>query len=215
MSVELLDTPRFYGYRVRRQILGKTYQEYFSLKDNGKRIRGDRRARVKALAEARDDELARQQESLQRKRAKEVRIDGDGQVRGILCRLKAEKSGTRTPVFQIGVMSLLENRIVNTTVSINKFGVEEAWRRAVDFYARHKKISKRSSAYRSLLEAGPSDADVERLLSRRRGGNGRRANARRANGRASGRTTRAAAVEAGAGSRVSTARASVSRKRRA
>jgi len=189
MSVELLDTPRFYGYRVRRQILGKTYQEYFSLKDDGKRMRGERRAEVKAQAEARDVELARQQDSLQQKRAKEVRIDDEGQVRGILCRLKAEKSGNRTPVFQIGVMSLLEDRIVNTTVSINKFGVDEAWRRAVDFYARHKKISKRSSAYRSLLEAGPSAVQVDRLLSGRQGGNGRR--------------SRAAAARAGAGSRKS------------
>ena len=32
MSVELLDNPRFFGFRVRRQIDGKTYQEYFSLK---------------------------------------------------------------------------------------------------------------------------------------------------------------------------------------
>jgi hypothetical protein len=182
MSVELLDTPRFFGYRVRRQILGKTYQEYFSLKENGKRIRGDRRAQIKAQAEARDQQLARQQESLQRKRSKEVRIDGDGQVRGILCRLKAEKSGNRTPVFQIGVMSLLEKRIVNTTVSINKFGVEEAWRRAVDFYARHKKISKRSGAYRELLDAQPSQAQVDRLLTGRQSGNGRRAQA--AGGRA-------------------------------
>ncbi len=164
MSVELLDTPRFFGYRVRRQILGKTYQEYFSLKDNGKRLRGERRAQIKTEAEARDDQLAKQQDSLQRKRAKEVRIGGDGQVRGILCRLKAEKSGNRTPVFQIGVMSMLENRIVNTTVSINKFGVEEAWRRAVEFYARHKRISKRSAAYHSLLEAQPSASQVDRML---------------------------------------------------
>jgi hypothetical protein len=167
MSVELLDTPRFYGYRVRRQILGKTYQEYFSLKQDGKRLRGDRRAEVKTRAEARDAELARQQETLQRKRAKEVRVDDKGQVRGILCRLKAEKSGNKTPVFQIGVMSLLEDRIVNTTVSISKYGVDEAWRRAVEFYAKHKKISKRSSAYRALLEAQPSTAQVERLLAPR------------------------------------------------
>ncbi|MFW6094109.1 MAG: hypothetical protein ACODAC_09065 [Pseudomonadota bacterium] len=170
MSVELLDTPRFYGYRVRRQIQGKTYQEYFSLKDGGKRLRGERRARVKGRAEARDAELARQQDNLQRKRAKQVRVDERGQVRGILCRLKAEKSGNRTPVFQIGVMSLLENRIVNTTVSINRYGVDEAWRRAVEFYAKHKQISKRSGAYRSLLEAQPSRAEVDRMV------NGRSAN---------------------------------------
>ena len=34
MAVELLDTERFHGFRVRRQIAGKTYQEYFSLKDD-------------------------------------------------------------------------------------------------------------------------------------------------------------------------------------
>jgi hypothetical protein len=180
MSVELLDTPRFFGYRVRRQILGKTYQEYFSLKEEGRRIRGERRAGVKARAEARDSELARQQDTLQRKRAKEVRIDGNGQVRGILCRLKAEKSGNRTPVFQIGVMSLLENRIVNTTVSINKFGTAEAWRRAVEFYARHKKISRRSGAYQSLLDAGPSAAQVQRLLAAGPDGNGKRSRPRAA-----------------------------------
>ncbi len=172
MSVELLDSPRFFGYRVRRQILGRTYQEYFSLKADGKRLRGERRAEVKAAAEARDEALSRQQRREQDRRAKEIHIDGDGQVRGILCRLKAEKSGNRTPVFQIGVMSLLENRIVNTTVSINKFGVEEAWRRAVDFYAAHKKISKRSSAYRSLLAAQPTPARLERLLAAR-GGSGK------------------------------------------
>ena len=44
MSVELLDNPRFHGFRVRRQIDGKTYQEYFSLKESGKRLRGAKRA---------------------------------------------------------------------------------------------------------------------------------------------------------------------------
>ena len=40
MSVELLDTSRFVGFRVRRQIAGQTFQEYFSLKKDGKRLRG-------------------------------------------------------------------------------------------------------------------------------------------------------------------------------
>lgn len=176
MSVELLDSPRFHGYRVRRQIHGKTYQEYFPLKHNGKRLRGERRARVKAQAEARDAELGAQQAALQHKRAREVRVDQSGQVRGILCRLKAEKSGNLTPVFQIGMMSLLEDRIVNTTVSINKFGIEEAWHRAVDFYARHKKISRRSGAYKALLAARPGPDQVEALLAVRQPA--------RANGRA-------------------------------
>lgn len=167
MSVELLDTPKFFGFRVRRQICGKTYQEYFSLKDQGMRLRGARRAQVRAQADARDAELAVQQRQLQQKRAKEVRVDQGGQIRGILCRLKAEKSGNQTPVFQIGVMSLLEGRIVNTTVSINRFGIEEAWQRAVDFYARHKKINRRSGAYRALLAARPDQAQVERQLAQR------------------------------------------------
>jgi hypothetical protein len=135
MSVELLDTPRFHGYRVRRQIDGKTYQEYFSLKADGRRIRGP----------------------------------GKGRVRGILFRMKTEKSGTRTPVFQIGIMSTLANKIVNTTVSINLHGLEGAWRKAVDFYIAHKKISKRSKVYRELLAAKPSDADLRRLMARQRG----------------------------------------------
>lgn len=167
MSVELLDTPRFYGFRVRRQIAGRTYQEYFSLKADGKRLRGEARSRVKSVADARDAELAALQQAEQRKRARQVRVDESGQVRGILCRLKAEKSGNRTPVFQIGVMSLPENRIVNTTVSISKYGVEGAWQRAVDFFARHKNLSKRSAAYRSLLESRPSQAQVDRVLAER------------------------------------------------
>ncbi len=58
MSVELLDSPRFYGFRVRRQIAGKTYQEYFSLKENGKRVRGAKRAAAKNQADVRDAELS-------------------------------------------------------------------------------------------------------------------------------------------------------------
>lgn len=166
MSVELLDSPRFYGFRVRRQIGGKTYQEYFSLKDNGKRIRGAKRATAKSRADVRDDELAALQKKVREKTAKEVHLDAKGQVRGILCRLKSEKSGSKTPVFQIGVMSQLQNKIVNTTVSINKYGVDEAWQRAVDFFVAHKKISKRSRAYKELLDAKPSPAQVRRLTGR-------------------------------------------------
>jgi hypothetical protein len=164
MTVELLDSPRFHGFRVRRQIAGKTYQEYFPLKEDGKRLRGARRAAVKQRAQARDDELAARQRAVRDKSAKAVHIDGKGQVRGILCRLKAEKSGTQTPVFQIGVMSQVNNKIVNTTVSINRYGPDEAWRRAVDFFVEHKGISKRSHAYRDLLAAQPSAAQIRRLI---------------------------------------------------
>ena len=105
MSVELLDTTRFHGFRVRRQIAGKTYQEYFSLKENGKRLRGAARAEVKQQAEDRDAVLAKQQAKAKAEAAKTALFDKEGKVRGILFRMKTEKSGTRTPVFQIGIMS--------------------------------------------------------------------------------------------------------------
>ena len=166
MSVELLDTPRFHGFRVRRQIEGKTYQEYFSLKENGKRLRGARRSDVQKRAQARDAELAELQRSAREKAAREVVIDGEGRVRGILFRMKTEKSGARTPVFQIGIMSTLENKIVNTTVSIHLHGLEEAWRRAVEFFARHKQIGKRTRAYRDLLAAQPGEEELKRMIRR-------------------------------------------------
>ena len=164
MSVELLDTPRFYGYRVRRQIEGKTFQEYFSLKADGKRLRGARRAEVKRRAEARDEQLATEQRSAKDKASREIQVDREGRVRGILFRVKTEKSGTRTPVFQIGIMSTLEDKIVNTTVSINLHGLDGAWKKAVDFFVHHKKISKRSKAYRELMQAKPTQADLKKLM---------------------------------------------------
>lgn len=167
MSVELLDTPRFHGFRVRRQIDGRTYQEYFSLKEGGKRIQGGKRAAIKRQAEARDAELASQQRSARDRAAKEVHVDSKGRVRGILFRMKTEKSGTKTPVFQIGIMSTLEDKIVNTTVSINLHGLNGAWMKAVDFYAAHKKISKKSKPYNALLKARPTNADLKALTKSR------------------------------------------------
>ncbi len=164
MSVELLDNPRFHGFRVRRQVAGKTYQEYFSLKEGGKRLRGAKRAAVKAQAEARDDELSTLQAKERDRADKEIQLDETGQVKGILCRLKKEKSGSMTPVFQVGIMSRATGKIVNTTVSINKHGIESAWATAVDFYCKHKQISKRSKVYKELLDMCPKKARVTRLL---------------------------------------------------
>ncbi len=168
MSVELLDTTRFHGFRVRRQIAGKTYQEYFSLKANGKRIRGAERAKVKATAEARDAALAKQQTKAKAVAAEENLFDGKGKVRGILFRMKTEKSGTKTPVFQIGIMSTKLDKIVNTTVSINLHGLKGAWQKAVDFYCDHKKISKRSNLYKKLLKAQPTKAQLDTMKRKRK-----------------------------------------------
>ncbi len=164
MSVELLDNPRFFGFRVRRQIDGRTYQEYFSLKENGKRLRGARRAAVKAVAEARDEELSSLQQKSRDKADREIQLDASGQIKGILCRLKKEKSGTMTPVFQVGIMSRVSGKIVNTTVSINKHGIPAAWQKAVDFYCEHKQISKRTKIYKELISRCPKKAQVTRFL---------------------------------------------------
>jgi hypothetical protein len=168
MSVELLDTTRFHGFRVRRQIAGKTFQEYFSLKANGKRLRGADRAKVKAKAEARDAVLAKQQSKAKLEAAQSSLFDNKDKVRGILFRMKTEKSGTRTPVFQIGIMSTKLNKIVNTTVSINLHGLKGAWQKAVDFYVEHKKISKRSPLYKKLLRVQPSKAQLDVMKKRRK-----------------------------------------------
>ncbi len=170
MSVELLDTTRFHGFRVRRQIAGKTYQEYFSLKKDGKRLRGAARALIKEEAEKRDAVLEKQQAKAKAEAARTALFDKDGKVRGILFRMKTEKSGTRTPVFQIGIMSAKADKIVNTTVSINLHGLEGAWVKAVDFYCEHKKISKRASIYQSLLKSQPSKAQLDAMKRKRKKG---------------------------------------------
>ena len=168
MSVELLDTTRFHGFRVRRQITGKTFQEYFSLKENGKKMRGSERANVKAKADSRDAVLERQQAKAKTEVARASLFDTKGKVRGILFRMKTEKSGTRTPVFQLGIMSTNLNKIVNPTVSINLHGLKEAWQKAVDFYVEHKKISKKSLLYRKLVRAQPSKAQLDAMKKRRK-----------------------------------------------
>lgn len=167
MSVELLDTTRFHGYRVRRQIAGKTYQEYFSLKKDGKRLRGAARAAVKQEVDDRDAVLQKLQVKAKAEAAKNALFDKDGKVRGILFRMKTEKSGTRTPVFQIGIMSAKVGKIVNTTVSINLHGLEGAWQKAVDFYIDHKKISKRAKVYQDLLKAQPTKAQLDAIKRKR------------------------------------------------
>ncbi|HAK51498.1 MAG TPA: hypothetical protein DCM54_06290 [Gammaproteobacteria bacterium] len=168
MSVELLDTTRFLGFRVRRQIAGKTYQEYFSLKKDGKRLRGAARAKVKAAAEKRDAALERKQSKAKSEAAKTATFGKNGKVRGILFRMKTEKSGTRTPVFQIGIMSARAGKIVNTTVSINLHGLRGAWQKAVDFYVSHKRISKTSKTYKKLLQLQPTKAQLKEMKCRRR-----------------------------------------------
>ncbi len=155
MSVKLLDNQAFYGYRVRRTVNGELFQEYFSLKRDGKRLAGAKRKEVEREAIARDLEL----EQAQKRHRELTKVDrcfnADGSVRGISYLLKTEKSGALTPIFQVGIASELERKTVCTSYSLNAHGREEAWRKAVDAYAKHKLIRKNTKLYKRLLESIP------------------------------------------------------------
>lgn len=155
MSVKLLDNDAFYGYRVRRTVNGKLYQEYFSLKKDGKRMGPRQRKAVEAQAQRRDEELIEEQKRVKKKLKAERCFNPDGSVKGISYLLKMEKSGTVTPIFQIGIASELEKKIVCTSFSLNAHGKEKAWKRAVEAYAKHKIIGKNSKLYKKLLSSIP------------------------------------------------------------
>jgi hypothetical protein len=80
-----------------------------------------------------------------------------------LYRLKREKSGSFTPVYQVGVMSRVRGKIVNTTVSIPRHGRVDGWQRAVNFYCEHKQISKRTNVYKELLAHCPKESVIRKL----------------------------------------------------
>lgn len=155
MSVKLLDNEAFHGFRVRRTVNGKLYQEYFSLKRDGARLQGRQKKLVEQSALARDRELAEMQLRSRERQKADRCFNSDGSVRGISYLLKTEKSGSVTPIFQIGIASELESKIVCTSFSLNAHGREEAWRKAVDAYARHKVIRKNTRLYKQLLAAMP------------------------------------------------------------
>lgn len=155
MSVKLLDNQAFYGYRVRRTVDGKLYQEYFSLKENGKRLNGTKKKAIEAAAQARDQELERAQIKA-REAAKGARcFNPDGSVKGISYLLKTEKSGNLTPIFQVGIASEVERKTVCTSFSLNAHGRDGAWEKAVDAYAKHKAIKRNSKLYKKLKSAMP------------------------------------------------------------
>ena len=155
MSVKLLDNEAFYGYRVRRTVNGKLYQEYFSLKEGGKRLGPKRRKQVELEAKARDEELIAEQQKAKKQLKADRCFNDDGSVKGISYLLKTEKSGTVTPIFQIGIASELENKIVCTSFSLNAHGKQQAWKKAIDAYAKHKLISKNSKLYKKLANSMP------------------------------------------------------------
>lgn len=155
MSVKLLDNEAFYGYRVRRTVNGKLYQEYFSLKKQGKPLGPRLRKKVEVVASQRDEVLAEEQRRVKKQLKSQRCFNADGSVKGISYLLKTEKSGTVTPIFQIGIASELESKIVCTSFSLNAHGKQQAWRKAVEAYAKHKLISKNSKLYKKLMQSMP------------------------------------------------------------
>lgn len=158
MSVKLLDNEAFYGYRVRRTVNAKLFQEYFSLKKGGKRIVGAARKRIENSANKRDQELSGAQSKAKKANKAQRCFNANGTVRGISYLVKTEKSGTKTPIFQVGIASEADGKIICTSYSINAHGKSAAWQMAVDTYAKHKGIGKGSKLYKKLLAAMPKRA---------------------------------------------------------
>jgi hypothetical protein len=158
LSVKLIDNEAFYGFRVRRTVNGKLYQEYYSLKKNGKRLGVRATKEVEKEAQARDLVLMNEQIESKKQRKAELCFNNDGSVKGISYLVKTEKSGTKTPIFQIGIASELEKKIVCTSFSIYAHGKEEAWKKAVAAYAEHKMIRKGTKLYKQILAAMPKSA---------------------------------------------------------
>lgn len=158
MSVKLLDNEAFYGYRVRRTVDAKLFQEYFSLKQGGKRLVGAARKKVESEANARDQALAEAQAKAKKANKAQRCFNANGSVRGISYLVKTEKSGTKTPIFQVGIASEADGKIICTSYSINAHGKEAAWAMAVETYAKHKGIGKGSKLYKELIAALPKRA---------------------------------------------------------
>lgn len=158
MSVKLLDNAAFYGFRVRRTVQGKVYQEYFSLKAGGDRVDETRKQEVYAEALARDEQLKQLQREAKASMKATMAFKSDGSIRGISCLDKQEKSGNVTPIFQLGISSEVTKKIVCTSVSISAYGEAEAWQRVVELYCKHKMISTNSDLFTKLL--GAKDATM-------------------------------------------------------
>ncbi len=158
MSVKLLDNEAFYGYRVRRTVDSKLFQEYFSLKKGGKRLIGAAKKKIENVANKRDDELSTAQAKAKQANKAERCFNSNGTVRGISYLVKTEKSGTKTPIFQVGIASEADGKIICTSYSINAHGKDAAWKMAVDTFAKHKSIGKGSKLYKALLAAMPKRA---------------------------------------------------------
>ncbi|MCK5881445.1 MAG: hypothetical protein KAG18_06180 [Sinobacterium sp.] len=163
MSVKLIDNAAFYGYRVRRTVDGKLFQEYLSLKGGGKRLGPKLRKPIEAQAKQRDEELLELQKKAKAANKATRCFHGNGLVRGISFLKKHEKSGNITPIFQVGISSEKTGKIICTSFSVNAHGLEGAWSKAVETFCSHKSINKGTKLYKKVAVAMPKVdlSDVE------------------------------------------------------
>jgi hypothetical protein len=168
MSVYLIDNESFYGYRVRRVINGAPYQQYFSLLDKGKRLRGVAKKSIESTAKKLDDQLAKKQVKAWSIREKELRpskrAKNSSGVKGISICVKTTRRTSRRYdylVFQVNCMSKLEDKPVCTSFSVDAHGWESAWEKAVRYYTKHKKLPRLAN---TLLERMPNKAATLRRL---------------------------------------------------
>lgn len=162
MSVKLIDNHCFVGYRVRRTVGGKLYQEYFSFIQNadnstGVQLSATGKKKQLAAANRRDKELADQQRQAKIDSMPARCFKSDGTIVGLSYLEKKEKSGNITPIYQVGCQSSIEDKVICTSFSINAHGQKEAWKKAIDIYCHHKGIKKRSALYKKLFRAEPQD----------------------------------------------------------
>lgn len=154
---------------MRRTVDGKLYQEYFSLKAKNektgktKRLAGKDKKAVEQVAIARDEELKTLQAKAKEKNKAQRCFREDGTVKGISFLKKKEKSGNVTPIFQVGIASDVDNKIVCTSFSVNSHGLKGAWERAVESYTHHKNIRKGTKLYKEIMASMPkvSASDLE------------------------------------------------------
>lgn len=167
MSVYLIDNDSFYGYRVRRVIDGVPHQQYFSLINSGKKIKGEARADIQTEAKKLDQKLEKLQTQARRNREQDSipskRSSNRNGVKGISPRIKSTTRASKRYeyiVFQVNCMSKLFEKPVCTTFSVDAHGWEGAWQQSVRFYAKHKKIKN----YEHLIERMPARSSATRKL---------------------------------------------------
>lgn len=153
MSVKLIDSYDYYGFRVRRSIRGKNYQEYFSLKEDGQRFSHSQKLRVERLAIKRDLELKFLQDVAKKMHKANDCFRVDGSVKGICLINRYSRKGTEMKVFAIGIQSDLTGKLFLTDCNIRKHGVNGAWGIVINAYCKHKEISNKSKLYKKLIAA--------------------------------------------------------------